>query len=228
MSIQPQEILEKLHWRYAVKKFDSSKKISEADWFILEESLRLAPSSYGLQPWKFIVVQDQEIRSSLTPVSWHQTQVEDCSHYVVFATRTKIEETDVDKLVQKIAQVRGVDLASLDNYKNMMLKDIVNGPRSEIAQWWSQRQSYIAMGMLMETAALLDIDTCPIEGLDPAAYDKILQLEGTGYATVAAVAVGYRSPEDKYQLASKVRFDRDEVIEWRVRDFRERTWNYRG
>jgi len=91
MTIQPQEILEKLQWRYAVKKFDPSKKISEADWFILEESLRLAPSSYGLQPWKFIVVQDPKIRAALTPVSWNQTQVEDCSHYVVLATLTKIE-----------------------------------------------------------------------------------------------------------------------------------------
>ena len=215
MTIQGTEILAQLQWRYAVKKFDATKKVSPADWHILEESMRLSPSSYGLQPWKFIVVQDRKIRKQLTPVSWNQSQVEDCSHYIVFVTRTKIEEADVEKLVQKIAQVRGVDLASLDNYKNMMLSDIVKGPRSEIAQWWSQRQSYIAMGMLMETAALLQLDTCPIEGLDPVAYDRILQLEGTGYATVAAVAVGYRSSEDKYQMAQKVRFDRDEVIDWR-------------
>jgi nitroreductase len=214
MTIQPQEILEKLQWRYAVKKFDPSKKISEADWFILEESLRLAPSSYGLQPWKFIVVQDPKIRAALTPVSWNQTQVEDCSHYVVLATLTKIEVAYVEKVVAKIAQVRELDVASLENYKNLMVSDLVNGPRSAIVQWWSQRQSYIAMGMLMETAALLDIDACPLEGIEPAAYDRILQLEGSGYAAVAAVALGYRSLEDKYQLLKKVRFDCDDVIVW--------------
>ncbi|MFM6061582.1 MAG: NAD(P)H-dependent oxidoreductase, partial [Microcystis panniformis] len=200
MTIQLQEILEKLQWRYAVKKFDPSKKISEADWFVLEESLRLAPSSYGLQPWKFIVVQDPKIRAALTPVSWNQTQVEDCSHYVVLATLTKIEVAYVEKFVAKIAQVRELDVASLENYKNLIVSDLVNGPRSAIVQWWSQRQSYIAMGMLMETAALLDIDACPLEGIEPAAYDRILQLEGSGYAAVAAVALGYRSLEDKYQL----------------------------
>ncbi|MBC1197462.1 MAG: NAD(P)H-dependent oxidoreductase [Microcystis novacekii Mn_MB_F_20050700_S1] len=214
MTIQPQEILEKLQWRYAVKKFDPSKKISEADWFVLEESLRLAPSSYGLQPWKFIVVQDPKIRAALTPVSWNQTQVEDCSHYVVLATLTKIEVAYVEKFVAKIGQVRELDVASLENYKNLMVSDLVNGPRSAIVQWWSQRQSYIAMGMLMETAALLDIDACPLEGIEPAAYDRILQLEGSGYAAVAAVALGYRSLEDKYQLLKKVRFDRDDVIVW--------------
>jgi nitroreductase len=214
MTIQPQEILEKLQWRYAVKKFDPSKKISEADWFILEESLRLAPSSYGLQPWKFIVVQDPKIRAALTPVSWNQTQVEDCSHYVVLATLTKIEVAYVEKFVAKIAQVRELDVASLENYKNLMVSDLVNGPRSAIVQWWSQRQSYIAMGMLMETAALLDIDACPLEGIEPEAYDRILQLEGSGYAAVAAVALGYRSLEDKYQLLKKVRFDCDDVIVW--------------
>jgi nitroreductase len=214
MTIQPQEILEKLQWRYAVKKFDPSKKISEADWFILEESLRLAPSSYGLQPWKFIVVQDPKIRAALTPVSWNQTQVEDCSHYVVLATLTKIEVAYVEKFVAKIAQVRELDVASLENYKNLMVSDLVNGPRSAIVQWWSQRQSYIAMGMLMETAALLDINACPLEGIEPAAYDRILQLEGSGYAAVAAVALGYRSLEDKYQLLKKVRFDCDDVIVW--------------
>jgi nitroreductase len=214
MTIQLQEILEKLQWRYAVKKFDPSKKISEADWFVLEESLRLAPSSYGLQPWKFIVVQDPKIRAALTPVSWNQTQVEDCSHYVVLATLTKIEVAYVEKFVAKIAQVRELDVASLENYKNLMVSDLVNGPRSAIVQWWSQRQSYIAMGMLMETAALLDIDACPLEGIEPAAYDRILQLEGSGYAAVAAVALGYRSLEDKYQLLKKVRFDCDDVIVW--------------
>lgn len=107
-----------------------------------------------------------------------------------------------------------LEASSLEGYKNMMIGDIVTGPRSQIAKWWAQRQSYIVMGFLMETAALMKIDTCPLEGLDSAAYDKILKLEGTGYSTVAAVAVGYRHPEDKYAVVKKVRFDSTDVIQY--------------
>ncbi len=206
-------ILKQLNWRYAVKKMDSSKKISATDWNTLSESLRLAPSSFGLQPWKFLVVQNPAIRKQLFEVSWKQSQVEECSHYVVIATRTDMKESDIQKFIDQTAKVRGIPAESLDGYKNMMIGDLVKGPRNQVIKWWAQRQAYIAMGFLMETAALLSIDTCPLEGLDPAEYDRILKLENTGYATVAAVACGYRHPEDKYQSAKKVRFDSKDVIE---------------
>lgn len=208
------QILEALNWRYATKMFDATKKISDADWKVLSESLRLAPSSYGLQPWKFMIVQTPETRKKLREVSWNQSQVTDCSHFVVLTIKEKLSAEDVEKFIQKTASTRGMEASALDGYKNMMIGDVVNGPRSQIAKWWAQRQSYIAMGFLMETAALMKIDTCPLEGLDPAAYDKILGLEGSGYSTVAAVAVGYRHPEDKYAGAKKVRFDSTDVIQY--------------
>ncbi len=206
-------VTEALNWRYATKRFDSTKKISSADWATLEQALILSPSSYGLQPWKFLVIQNPKIREQLKASSWNQTQVTDCSHFVVLATRPKMTEKNVDDYVSQISKVRGTPVASLKEYREMMVGDVVKGPRSEVISFWAQKQAYIAMGFLMETAALLKIDTCPMEGLDPAAYDKILKLEETDFKTAAAVAVGYRHPEDSYQNLKKVRFDRNTVIQ---------------
>jgi nitroreductase len=139
--------------------------------------------------------------------------VTDCSHYVVLTYRTKITEADLDQYMNLVAKTRGAPVESLQGFRKMLEGDLVKGPRSENIHWWAQKQCYIAMGMLMETAALLEIDTCPLEGLDPKAYDKILKLEGTGYATVAAVACGFRAADDKYQEAPKVRYQRDEVFQ---------------
>lgn len=205
-------LIEKLNWRYAVKKFDSSKKISSSDWEILEESLRLAPSSYGLQPWKFLIIQSHEVRKKLTPLSWNQTQIEDCSHLVVLTFKKKMDEAHIQKHITRMAEVRKMDVSQLEGFKKAMIGDLVQGPRSEVINFWAQRQAYIAMGFLMETAALMKKDTCPLEGIDSKGYDKVLNLEGTGYETVAAVAVGYRHPEDAYQKAVKVRFEKKDIF----------------
>lgn len=208
----PEYLISQLNWRYAVKKFDPTKKISDSDWLALEEVLRLTPSSFGLQPWKFFVVQDPAIRKKLTPATWNQTQVEDCSHYIVFATLKKINEAFVAHYMKRISEVRGVPVESLDGFKNVIINDCVKGPRSQIVTEWNRRQSYIAMGSLMTSAALLQIDTCPLEGLEPTKYDEILGLAGGDYGTVSALACGYRHPEDKYQLVKKVRFEKNEMI----------------
>ena len=205
-------IIEKLNWRYAVKKFDSSKKIPTTDWETLAESLRLAPSSYGLQPWKFLLIKNTDIRKKLTALSWNQSQIEDCSHFVVFTVKTKLDEAHIQKYIERLAEVRKMDVAQLEGFKKGATGDLVKGPRSATINYWAQRQSYIAMGFLMETAALLNIDTCALEGLDPKGYDKVLNLEGTGYETVAAVAIGYRHQDDKYQHLPKVRFEMKDIL----------------
>lgn len=205
-------IIDKLNWRYAVKKFDPSKKIPIADWETLAESLRLAPSSYGLQPWKFLLIKNSDIRKKLTALSWNQSQIEDCSHFVVFTVKTKLDEAHIQKYIERLAEVRKMDVAQLEGFKKGATGDLVKGPRSATINYWAQRQSYIAMGFLMETAALLNIDTCALEGLDPKGYDKVLNLEDTGYETVAAVAIGYRHPDDKYQHLAKVRFETKDVF----------------
>ncbi len=209
-----EKILEHLNWRYAVKKFDSQKKISSGEWAFLEESLRLSPSSYGLQPWNFLVIESQDVRKKLREASWNQTQVTDASHFVVLATLKKVSEDYVKHFVQSIAEVRGVPAESLKGYQDVMVQDVVQGPRSEVISWWAQRQTYIAMGNLMNAAALINVDTCPLEGLDPKKYDEILKLTDSAYQTVAAVACGYRSAEDKLATAKKVRFSKNEIFKY--------------
>lgn len=207
-----QLLLEKLNWRYAVKKFDPTKKIPAEDWKVLEESLRLSPSSFGLQPWKFFVIQDQALKDKLKAASWNQSQVSDCSHLVVILFKEKMDLEHIEKYAEKMSQVRGVPLESLDKMKASAVKTLIEGPRSKAIQQWAEKQTYIAMGMITAAAAVLGIDTCPMEGLEPDEYNKILGVEGTGWRCVTAIACGYRHPEDKYQFAKKVRFDRKDIF----------------
>jgi nitroreductase len=214
-TITGASLLQQLNWRYATKKFDPTKKISAADWAVLEEALVLSASSYGLQPWKFIVVTDPALKARLRPASWNQSQVEDCSHHVVFAAQEDVTEADVDRFIARVAEVRGVSMESLAGYRGFMVGDLVQGPRHARIQEWAARQAYIAMGTLLTSAALLGIDACPFEGIEPEKYDEILGLKGTGYATVAACPMGYRATDDKYATAPKVRFAAKDVIDHR-------------
>jgi len=207
-----EKLIESLNWRYAVKKFDANKKIDEKTWSALEDSLVLTPSSYGLQPWKFLIVTNPEKKQQLTAVSWNQKQVEDCSHLVVFVVKEKMDEEHVQKFIEQTAKVRGIDAQSLEGYKKMMVGDVVNGPRGKNSFEWASRQAYIALGNFMTSAAVLGVDTCPMEGIDPAKYDEILGLVGSGWKTVVACPAGYRSPEDKYEQLKKVRFDTKDLI----------------
>lgn len=207
------QIKEALDWRYAVKKFDATKKISAKDWETLQQSLHLAPSSYGIQPWKFLVIENPEIREKLKPVSWGQSQVTDASHFVVFLYKPEIDTAFVQKYLDRIVEVRRIPAEGLDGLKAMLIENLVKAPE-EKARIWSQRQAYIAMGFLLQTAAMLKIDSTPMEGFDPTAYDKILGLEGSGWKSVASVALGYRHPEDTFQNLKKVRFPEDTVIQY--------------
>jgi nitroreductase len=214
-TITGESLLQQLTWRYATKKFDPAKKVSAADWAVLEQALILTASSYGLQPWKFVVVTDPALKTKLRGASWNQSQVEDCSHLVVFTAKQEVSEADVDRFIARVAEVRGATVDSLGGYKNFMVGDLVNGARRAVIKEWAARQAYIAMGNLLTSAAVLGIDTCPFEGIDPAKYDEILGLAGSGYATVAACPVGYRAADDKYASAPKVRFEAKDVIDRR-------------
>jgi len=209
---QPKQLLDALQWRYATKVFDATKKIPADLWSALEKTLVLTPTSYGLQPYQFLIVQDAAKRAALLPHSWGQKQVVDCSYYIVFTARTEMKEADVTKLIARISAVRGVPAESLNFYRDMMLSDVVNGPRGKHAHEWAARQCYIALGNLMTAAAVLGVDACPMEGLAPAEYDKILKLEGTGYKTVVALALGYRGTGDKYASLAKVRYELADLV----------------
>jgi nitroreductase len=207
------ELLKALEWRYATKIFDPAKKIPADTWQALQQALILTPTSYGLQPYQFLVITDPATRAALLPHSWGQKQVVDASHFVVFTAKTKTTEADVDKLIQRTVEIRKLPAAeALGTYRFMMLGDVVNGPRGKIAHEWATRQTYIALGNLMTCAGVLGIDACPMEGLVPAEYDKVLNLSGSGYATVVACALGYRSPDDKYAKLAKVRYDAKDLV----------------
>jgi nitroreductase len=207
-----EELLTALNWRYATKFFDATKKIPAETWKTLEQSLVLTPTSYGLQPYQFLVVNNPAKRAELLPHSWGQKQVVDASHFVVFTARTEMKEADVDRFIQRTKDVRKLPVGAFNPYRDMMIGDIVNGPRGKQAHEWAARQAYIALGNLMTCAAVLGVDACPMEGLVPAEYDKVLNLAGTGYATVMACALGYRAAGDKYASLAKVRYETKELM----------------
>ncbi len=211
--LEPAALIDTLNWRYATKQFDRARKIPAPVWEALEDALVLTPSSYGLQPWHFFVVTSPEIKAALRPHSWDQPQVTDCSHHVVFATRLDVDAPFVEKYLARIAEVRGVSVESLDFYRDMISSDLLNGPRSKCVQEWATRQVYIALGNFMTSAALLGVDTCPMEGMDPAKYDEILGLPDKGFRAIVACPTGYRAAGDKYAGLPKVRFPKKDLLE---------------
>jgi nitroreductase len=210
--VSNETLLQQLRWRYAVKKFDPSRKIPEEDWSTLEQALVLTPSSYGLQPWRFVVITDQATKDKLVPISWGQRQVADASHVVVFAALRQLAEADVDRLMKRTADVRGVSVESLAGFKKMLMGLLVPPPAGFDIQNWAALQAYIALGNFLTAAAMLGIDTCPMEGIQPEKYDELLGLPKDGYRTVVVGVAGYRAADDKYASLAKVRFPVSEVV----------------
>jgi nitroreductase len=206
-------LLAQLRWRYAVKKFDRAKKIAPADWATLEEALILSPSSYGIQPWKFIVITDQATKERLLPLSWNQKQVVDGSHVVVFCIMKPLKTEHIDAFIARCVEVRGVAPESLAKYRSVMVGDLIEGARGAKIDDWAMNQTYIALGNFMTSAAMLAIDTCPMEGFEPAKYDQELGLASRGLASSIVCVAGYRAADDKYATIKKVRFPADRVVE---------------
>jgi nitroreductase len=211
-TIAPDQLLAQLNWRYATKQFDSARKIPAAEWAALEEAIRLAPSSYGVQPWAFIVVNDPEVRKQLREASWGQPQITDASHMVVFAAKKDITEADVDHYMQRIADVRGASVSDLAGFRGMVAGGVLEGKDTAARAVWTSQQAYIPIGVLLTGAALMGLDACPMGGINPAEYNRILGLDAKGLTALAVVTVGYRSAEDKYAALPKVRFPAEEVL----------------
>lgn len=210
--IPSDQLLDALRWRYATKQFDASRKIPASTWQAIEESLVLTPSSFGLQPWKFLVVENPSTRAKLREESWSQPQVTDASHFVVLAAKTDLNAADIERWIARMAEVQGKspsDFAPLQGMMAGFSERMSHAERSE----WNIRQCYIALGQLMAAAAVMGIDACPMEGISATAYDRILGLETGDYATVVACALGYRAADDKYATTPKARFPLAEVIE---------------
>lgn len=213
-DVAPQLILDALHWRYATKQFDPNKIIPDDVWHALEQSLVMAPSSFGLQPWKFFVVRNPDLRQQLVPHAWGQTQVADASHLVVLAIKKDVDAADVDRYIERMAEVRQTSVESLQKLADMVKGFMAEPPYPLDLNAWSARQVYIALGFLMMNAALLGIDTCPMEGFVPSKVDEILDLPAKGYAAVVLCPVGYRAADDKYAAMPKVRFTTEDVVDY--------------
>jgi nitroreductase len=211
-TITSQQLLDSLNWRYATKQFDPKRKISAQDWATLEEALLLSPSSGGLQPWKFIVVTDPDMRAKLLPASFGQPQITTASHLVVFASKNNLSEADVDALINRTVTTRGVPAESLATYRNMLVGGLVNSMDEPGRNAWARNQTFIPLGVLLTSAAMLGIDACPMGGFDGAQYDEILGLKREGYASAVIVTLGYRAASDKYAQAAKVRFAKENIF----------------
>lgn len=208
----PPELLAALNWRYATKSFDPSKKIPADAWSALEESLVLTPSSFGLQPWKFLVIEDKALRESLVPYAWNQRQVADCSHLVVMTVPKELGEDHIDANIARMVEVRGGTADALLGFRNM-----VAAFRSQLAEQggltnWAKLQSYIALGQFMLAASLLGIDTCPMEGFVHEKFDEALGLAKEGYTTAVLCPAGYRAEGDRFATLPKMRFKKEDVI----------------
>ncbi|WP_394975549.1 NAD(P)H-dependent oxidoreductase [uncultured Croceitalea sp.] len=204
-------ILENRTWRYATKKFDSTKKISDKDFELLLESVRLSASSYGLQPYKIFVISNTEIREKLKPVSWGQSQITDASHLIVFANQTTFGEELVNNYLNNVSETRDIPAEGLKDYGSFMKSKLMDLP-NETKKVWTAKQVYIALGNLMQAAAELKIDTCPMEGFEVEKYDEILGLTEKGLTTSVVLPIGYRSKEDQTQHLAKVRKSKEELF----------------
>jgi len=202
---------DELNWRYATQKFDSSKKISKQEFAELLEVLRYSPSSFGLQPWKFVIVQDPILRKKLRLHAWDQPQITDADTLIVFCVLKTMDENHIKNYVDRIAKIRGLTKESLSRYEQNMVSSL-KGRSPEAISQWMKSQVYIALGIFLSECAHRKIDTCPIEGFDPKKFDEILELPKEGLESVVLCAIGYRAPDDKYAQLKKVRFDQNEVF----------------
>ena len=198
------DFLENLNWRYATKKFDPAKKIPEDELADLLDAIRLTPSSYGLQPYRVLVIRDPSLRERLRPACWDQSQVTDASHVLVFASRADFDGELIDSYLEEVSDTRGIPVEDLSGYGEFMKSRLLPIPAGDKAEW-SARQAYIALGNLLTAAAALRIDACPMEGFDADQVDEILGLKEINLTATLIAPIGYRSPEDNTQFNQKVR-----------------------
>jgi nitroreductase len=206
------DILNKLEWRYAVKKFDPAKKLSAAQLKKLIAATRLSASSYGLQPYKILIVENPAVREQLKSASNNQSQITDASHLIVFARYTDLNGSHVDDYMNNIAETRSIAPEQLTGFSGMM-KGTVTRLGAEGTAVWSAKQAYLALGTLLTAAAIEEVDACPMEGFDASKYDEILGLKDRGLTTVVIAGVGFRAADDAMQHAKKVRKPIGELVE---------------
>lgn len=206
-----ENIIKAMNWRYATKKFDVNKKINDSLFSNLEEVLRLSPSSYGLQPWKFIVIKNKEVRESLKEATYGQDQIADASHLIIFANKTNINNKLVDEYIKFVAKEKGIDASMLNGFSDM-INGVIAPQNDQDLRNWASRQVYLAAGFLISSCAVAGIDTCPMEGFDRKKVDEILGLEKLNLESRLILALGYRDQNDKSLTSKKIRFPKEDVF----------------
>lgn len=200
-----------LNWRYATKKFDTTRTIPQDILTELVDVLRLSPSSFGLQPWKFIVVKDPALRQELRQHAWNQPQITEASHLIVLCAKTGMDAEYIKDFIRRTAVTRQMPIDTLTGYQDMMLGFLQSLSPEAVAQWMT-RQVYIALGALLSECAHRHIDACPMEGFDPQKFDEVLGLKKQGLHAVVLCTVGYRAADDAYAKLAKIRFTEKEVV----------------
>jgi nitroreductase / dihydropteridine reductase len=207
------EIINELTWRYATKKFDHSKKISSADLNTLLNVLRYTPSSYGMQPLKFMVVTNPEVRLKLQNASFNQSQVTEASHLIVICAQIETSPNHIDEMTELMSTTRSIEIEKLQGFNNYVKGALKNLSEQEMLLW-NSKQAYIALGMFLSNCARLRIDSTPMEGFEPDKYDETLGLTQKGLKAVLVCPIGYRSEEDHYSRLEKVRKPLETLVEF--------------
>lgn len=202
--------LEALAWRYATKVFDPTQSVSDDDLRTILEAGRLAPSSFGVEPWQFIVVENPEVRAKLRAASYDQPKVTDAAHIIVIARRTDARANITRELIERTARIQNVAPESLDGLRDMVDGSITRRSDAELDAWVTA-QTYIALGVMITTASLMHIDNCPMEGFDNAAVDALLGLPAQHLASTTMLALGKRG-DDPAAARPKVRRDFSDVV----------------
>lgn len=210
-KLNTQNIIQSLEWRYATKAFDANKKLSTEQLEFIKKAVQLAPSSYGLQPYQIVIVSNQEVKEALKAAAYGQPQLVDASHVFVFARTKNYTTAEVDAFANNIVNTRGITLEDIKGYVDTMVGTVKAQNQDQLAIW-NSKQAYIALGVLLETAALSGIDACPMEGFDNAKFDEILGLDAKNLASVVIAPVGFRSSEDDYQHYKKVRKSQEDLF----------------
>jgi len=210
MAFTNQEIESALNWRYATKAYDAQRQISAKDWATLEDAMIKAPSSAGIQPYKVIVITDPNIRQELRGAAFGQPQITDASHLVVFAAKKSVDAEYVARAIDRIVEYRGVERSTLTVFEENVSGLVKNLAAIGEIDHWSASQAFISLGFLVETAALLNIDTTPMGGFDAQRFDEILGLDD--HTSVVVAALGYRDTEKDW-LAQQAK------VRWKNEDF---------
>lgn len=202
------EILDAMNWRYAAQVFDQSKKVEEEDINTILESARLSPSPFGIEPWKFLVIKNPELRAKVGK----QPKMTEASHLILITYRTDVTENITKERVERTAKIQNQKIEDLDGLKNAIESTIEKKNSEGNLESWIRSQSYIPLGIMIQTASLLGIDNGPMEGFDPMHVDEVLGLKEKNLKSLTMLALGYRG-EDPAALRPKVRREFKDVVE---------------